>query len=271
MAKEKAAVRRAPLRDEEPAELFDVPATVLCARCGQPDCAGCSPANEDGSGVVTIVPWERPVGGVWTRLWSTASATTLGADTFFASLPDGELSPAVRFAFLAETLAIVSMMTILAPLAVIALPNVALEVIANPATRASVMRWTALGVPMLALWMVAAHATHGAFLDVGARKLGARPQRRRAFRFGLYACGWDLMAGPLGAVVTLIANGRAATMKLFSLSMTVPSRASTALLRGVYGLTPDETSRARRYGTMAAVGLTILSGLVFVALLIFAS
>jgi len=266
MAKKPAAVRRVRERDEESIELFDVPATVLCALCGQPDCAGCSPADEDGSGVVTIVPWERPVGGVWTRLWSTASATTLGADAFFASLPDGELQPAVSFALLAETLAIVSMMTVLVPLALLALPSIALEVIANPAMRASVLRWTALGVPMLSMWMVAAHATHGAILDVGARRQGARPQRRRAFRFGLYACGWDLMAGPLGALVTLVSSGREAMMKLVSLSMTVPGRASTALLRGVYGLPAEATSRARRFGTAAAIVITLASGVVFVAI-----
>jgi hypothetical protein len=269
MAKEQAAVRRARARDEESLDsLFDVPATVLCAFCGQPDCAGCSPADEDGSGVVTIVPWERPGGGVWSRLWSTASATTLGADAFFASLPDGELRPAVRFALLAETLAIVSMMTILAPLALLALPNLALAVIVDPEARALALRWTAAGVPLLALWMVAAHTTHGAILDVGARRQGARPQRRRAFRFGLYACGWDLMAGPLGAVVTLFAHGRGAVGKLLSLSMTVPGRASTALLRGVYGLSPDAAARAKRLGTIGAIVLTLLSGAVVVAVVI---
>lgn len=270
MGKDQAAVRRARARDEESIDSFDVPATVLCARCGQPDCAGCAPANENDSGVVTIVPWERPVGSVWTRLWSTASATTLGADTFFASLPDGELSPAIRFAVLAEVLAIVSMMTLLAPLALLALPNLALSVIANPAARASVLQWTLLGVPLLALWMVAAHTTHGALLDVGAHKQGSRPQRRRAVRFGLYACGWDLMAGPLGVVVTLIGRGLASTSKLFALSMTVPGRASTALLCGVYGLSKEESERARRYGTGAAIGLTILSGVAFLVVLVLA-
>lgn len=267
MSKENAAARRAHRREDETAELFDVPATVLCARCGQPDCAGCAPGNEGDSGVVTIVPWERPAGSAWARLWSTASATTLGADTFFASLPDGEISPAVRFAILAETLAIVSMMTVLAPLALVLLPNLALDIIADPSARAAALRWTAIGVPALALWMVAAHAAHGALLDVGARSQGARAQQRRAFRFGLYACGWDLMAGPLGAVVTLFTSGREATKRLAGLSMTAPGRASIAYLRGVYGLTKEETASARRYGTGAAIALTILSGAVFIVLL----
>ena len=70
-------------------------------------------------------------------------------------------------------------------------------------------------------------------------------------------------------MVTLVTSGREATKKLAGLSMTVPGRASIAFLRGVYGLTKDETASARRYGTGAAIALTILSGAAFLALLVF--
>ena len=267
MAKEEGSVRRARVRDDETLDVFDVPAAVVCAFCGQPDCAGCSPAGADESGVVTIVPWERPVGGVWTRLWSTASAATQGAETFFASIPDGEISPAVRFAILAEVLAVLSMMTVLAFLAVLALPTLAVQMLKDPDLRSAMLRGAALGVPLLAGWMVIAHTTHGAILDVGARRQGARPQRRRAFRFGLYACGWDLMAGPLGAAVTLASKGRKAMLELVSLSMSVPGKAQTAFLRGVYGLSAEATARVRRIGSIAAVVLAIVSSAVVVGIL----
>lgn len=266
MAKDKAAVRRVRARDDEALDFFDVPATVLCALCGKPDCMGCAPGDESGSGVVAIVPWERPGAGVWSRLWSTANATTLGAESFFAALPDGELRAAVRFALLAETLAILSMMAVLLPLAILALPNLMLEVIANPSMRVSALRWMAMSVPLLATWMVIAHTTHGAILNVGARRQGARSQQRRAVRFGLYACGWDLMAGPLGAAVTFASKGRAAMLEVLALSMTVPGKASLALLRGVYGLGGDAAAKARRHGTIAAGVLTVASGLIVVAL-----
>src|SRR5262249_4156726 len=160
-------------------------------------------ATETESGVVAIVPWERS-GGLWTRLWATANATTQGAEAFFAVLPDGEVPPAMRFAVLAELLAVLSMAMLLVPLAALGLPNLALDVLQNPSRRGSALRWSPLGVPGLALWMATAHVTHGAALDVGARRQGARPQRRRAVRFGLYACGWDLMSGPLGALMMLV-------------------------------------------------------------------
>lgn len=260
-----AGVRRELARDDE---AFDVPAAVLCAFCGQPDCAGCAVATEEGSGVVAIVPWERPIGGVWSRLWATSKATTLGAETFFAVLPDGALPAAVQFALLAEILAIVSMIVALLPVAALALPSLTLELARSPAARASALQWLALGIPALTVWMVIAHALHGAALDLGARRQGARPERRRALRFGLYACGWDLMAGPLGAVITLATNGRKGVEQLLSVSMRVPGKASTALLQGVYALRPEAAQRARRAGGIAAIALTVTSGIAAVALLI---
>jgi hypothetical protein len=243
-----------PLRSEDEAvdSLFDVPAAVLCAFCGQSDCAGCLPNEEASSGVVAIVPWERPGGG-WSRLWATANASTQGADAFFAALPDGEVSPALRFAMIAEMLAVTSLVAVAAPLVALALPNVALEVIRSPATRGSALRWLLLGIPVFATWMVLAHATHGVALGGGAKRQGARPQRRRALRFGLYACGWDLMTMPIGWVVTLLQKGIKATVDLASLSMRVPGSASMALLQGVFGLTEADAKRARRPGTAAGV------------------
>jgi hypothetical protein len=270
MAKDFAG-RRTP-RDDDPVDsFFEVPAAVLCATCGQSDCPGCTAATEHESGVVAIVPWERR-GTLWGRLWATATATTQGAEAFFAVLPDGEIPPAMRFAVLAELLAVGSFFVLLAPLAALALPNLALEILRSPPLRWSALRWVGLGVPLLALWMVLAHVTHGAALDAGARRLGARPERRRAVRFGLYACGWDLMTGPLGGLVTLVSRGAGALAELFELSVRVRGRAATAMLQGVYQLSPDKVARARRGASIvagllvalfsAAVVLTIVLGLV---------
>lgn len=267
MARSPARSRRDSLHDEA----FDVPAAVLCAFCGQPDCAGCAAGSEEGSGVVAIIPWERPGAGALSRLWATSKATTIGAEAFFAVLPDGALPPAMRFAVLAELLAIVAMMTALLPVAALALPNLTLELAQDPSARANAMRWIALGVPALTAWMVLAHAAHGAALDLGARSQGARPQRRRALRFGLYACGWDLMAGPLGALVTLLSSGTRGLSELLSASMRAPAKASTALLGGAYALRPEAVARARRAGSAAAVTLALASGAIVVALLIWLS
>ena len=55
--------------------------------------------------------------------------------------------------------------------------------------------------------LVAAHVAHGWALDLGARRSGARGATTRALRFGLYAAGWDLVIGPLGAVVVAAKEG----------------------------------------------------------------
>jgi hypothetical protein len=255
-----ARLFRAPQLHEEPPDIFDVPAAVLCARCGQPDCTGCEDPDE-GSGVVAIVPWERP-GGTWQRLWATARATTLEADSFFAALPDGPVRRAVGFALLAELLAVGSMAVFLVPIFAIALPGLAAAVVSDPLLRARVIFWFAVSVPALAVWMAIAHAAHGFALDVGARRYGGRSQRRRAIRFGLYACGWDLMSGPLGALAAAFSEGRKAAGAALSASMRVPARATLALLQGVYALAPANAARARRWGTWAAIAVTVTSAFV---------
>lgn len=260
-----SAPKRAPVVVDDDG-LFDVPATVLCAFCGQADCTGCEREPEQASGVVAIVPWERPGASAWARLWATATASTQGADAFFSSLPDGPIAPALGFAVVAEVLAVTSMLIAVMPLGVLALPNLAIDVATNPTTRATALKWLVAGVPTVAAWMVLAHAAHGVALDLGARAAGARSQRRRATRFGLYACGWDLMTGPLGGLVVLVSRGAGAALDLFSLSMGVPGRASTALLSGVYGLRAGDAAKARRAGTAVAIVTAVVSGLVVLAL-----
>jgi len=250
--------RRAPRDDDGVDSWLEVPAAVLCAACGQADCPGCAVASEGESGVVAIVPWER-AGGVWTRLWATAIATTQGAEAFFAVLPDGEVPPAVRFALLAELLAVLSMAMLLIPLLALVQPGIALAVMQSPSLRVSALRWIGLGVPALALWMILAHVTHGAALDAGARRQGASASPRRALRFGLYACGWDLMSGPLGALMMLVTRGLGAALEVAELAMRVPGRASTAFLSGIYHLPPDRMARARRSGSAAAAMLIVMA------------
>src|SRR5271166_4550941 len=93
-------------------ELVDseVPAAVVCAHCGEADCPGC--LNEiTKSGVVAVVAWERPGAPALTRLWATARATTFDAETFFQTLPDGPIVPALRFAVVSELIASAAMAT----------------------------------------------------------------------------------------------------------------------------------------------------------------
>ncbi len=269
---------RAPPQKDEP-DIFDVPAAVLCARCGQPDCVGCEDPFEEGSGVVAIVPWERP-GPMWRRLWGTARASTEGAESFFAALPDGPVNRAAGFAVLSELLAVASMVLLLVPVGAFVLPSLAAAIVSDPLLRLRALFWASVAIPALAAWMVIAHTAHGVALDVAARRHGGRSQRRRAIRFGLYACGWDLMLGPVGLVLSVFApaaktsGGTSASPQWTSATsaspqwtkgaglaatVRVPTRAATALLQGVYALSPATAQRARVFGTRAAVVMTVVS------------
>src|SRR6186713_1593071 len=90
--------------DEGALDLSEVPAAVVCATCGLPEC-NCEVDRPSAfSGVVAIVPWERPGGGWLSRLWATAKLATLSPESFFAALPPGGALAPLAFACLAELL-----------------------------------------------------------------------------------------------------------------------------------------------------------------------
>lgn len=75
-------------------------------------------------------------------------------------------------------------------------------------------------------------------------------------RFGLYAAGWDLVVGPLGAVVVAWKQGGAAALSLVSVGVGLPGRSARAFLRGCYGLTDASAGPALRASVVAAIVAT---------------
>ncbi len=169
-------MKDARIRSKAPVErddLFDtdVPAAVVCAHCGDADCAGCR-NEQTRSGVVAIVPWERPGAPAMARLWATARATAFESDRFFESLPDGPIAPALRFAVVSELIASAGMALVaIAPVALVA-PRWLKHLLVDDASLS--LRLAVAGVCTLASILVAAHVVHGWALDLGARRSGAR-------------------------------------------------------------------------------------------------
>jgi hypothetical protein len=251
----------APQELDELEPLEDVPAAVVCALCGDADCPGCQ--NERSrSGIVAIVAWERAGTPVMTRLWSTARATTREAEAFFGTLPDGPIAPALRFALLSELLAASAMIALWIPVAAIVAPLWLRHVAFDGVARSLALRVLTLAIPALATLLVAAHAAHGLALDRGARKAGAPSTRRRALRFGLYATGWDLVIGPLGALVVALKEGLGPAIGIAQQSMGLPSRSARAFLRGCYGLEGILARKAQASSTAAAIVATIVGAIV---------
>jgi len=257
-------------RESEELVEADVPATVVCAHCGDADCPGC--LNElTRSGVVAVVPWERPGTSAWTRLWATARATTFDADRFFETMPDGPLGPALRFAVASEMIASAAMgLLLFVPLTILA-PGWVKHVLLDDG--GLLLRVVVAGVPALAALLVAAHVAHGWALDLGARRSGARGATTRAIRFGLYATGWDLVIGPLGAVVVALKEGLRASFSIAGVGMGLPGRSARAFLRGCYRLEGRSAQPALRASYAAAVvatavGTIAVFGALVVALMI---
>ncbi|MFW5739625.1 MAG: hypothetical protein ACOC1F_04600, partial [Myxococcota bacterium] len=69
----------------------------------------------------------------------------------------------------------------------------------------------------------------------------------------------------------VFAEGPKAAIALVPLSIDVPSRASTALLRGIYKLEPPKLVRARRFGTTIAVAVSVAAAFVVLAMLTLAA
>jgi hypothetical protein len=227
-------------------ELLDVPATVLCAFCGDPDCGGC--ANDlSRSGIVSVVAWERPGVSGLSRLWSTARSTTRDVEGFFELLPDGPLIHALRFALICELLASSALVLTFISLAAVVAPSFVRDLVLDPGSRAIAVRLVFVGLPAFAGLLVLAHAVHGLSIHVGAARVGSRGSRSRALRFGLYACGWDLVMGPIGFVVVALKEGLRAALDLGGALSGLPTRATIAFLRGCYRL--DGAAARRALGT----------------------
>jgi hypothetical protein len=247
-------------------ELLDVPAAVVCANCGRPDCAGClvdEPTQP--SGIVAIIPWERPGSSWLARLWATAKVATLQHRSFFAVLPDGDLGPAFGFAVAAELCAVLGLTVLFGGAAALVLPDLVHAALADAVLRETLLRGLLIGLPALALFMVAVHALHGLALDASARRAGSG-RRGRGARFGLYACSWDLVTLPLGLAILAFGDGLGAALKAAPLGVNAPLHAAQAYISGVHGLDADRARWASRramrltgFGLLAAMALGSLA------------
>src|SRR5687768_15061273 len=156
--------------DEGSPELVEVPAAVVCATCGLPECDCDADRPSAFSGVVAIVPWERPGGAPLSRLWATAKLCTLSPAAFFSALPPGRVLAPLAFALLAELLAAFGLCLTLGGLALFILPALGPTLAESAELRGAVGRAVAWGVPGLSLLMVVVHGAHGLALDAAARR-----------------------------------------------------------------------------------------------------
>ncbi len=247
--------------DESALELVEVPAAVVCATCGLPDCNCELDRPSAFSGVVAIVPWERPGGTLLSRLWSTAKLCTLSPAAFFSALPPGGAVAPLGFAVLAELLAALGLSLTLGAVAVLALPALGPQLAESAELRSTVGRVVAWSVPALAFAMVLLHGSHGLALDAAARREGSR-QSGRGLRFGLYGCGWDLVTLPLGLLLLTLTDGPITALRHSARGLTAPNSAALAYLAHVHHFEREVAVRVSR----RAVGIVFVPMVALVVL-----
>lgn len=261
--------------DDDAFDTAEVPATVVCARCGSPDCLGCEAPDEvtHPSGVIAIIPWERPIGSAWSRLWSTALAVTLRAEAFFGPISKGDIASPLRFSIACELIAVSSVFLTLAATVFAIIPGLTIDMMSDPSARSLVIKIVLLAIPGLTSLLVVGHLLWAWSLDFGARRAGARSHRSQALRFGMYTTGLDLMSSPIGLLHALITQGSFTASRMLPAAIETPAVAARALLRHVYHLADQPAARARRFSTIVVwisaplMVLTLMTALALAILL----
>lgn len=177
-----------------------VPPVSVCVRCGLALCGGCAPALSEG---VPPLAWEGSPRNWVERLWQTALSSSTEPERVFGELGAGPVAPALAFAVLAETLALGSLVLLGSAALWLVAPDLAGQLIHHPGA-------VTAGLALLAgsvLLMLVLHVLWGICLDLGGALGEGRVDVRLGARFGLYACGWDLMTSPLGLFWSMLASG----------------------------------------------------------------
>jgi hypothetical protein len=170
------------------------------------------------------------------------------------------VSSALAFALVCETVAVGGLGIGGGGLALAFLPELPRLLLDDHALRMTVIRGITFGGLLLVVAMVGVHAAHGLALDFAARRHGTR-KRGRGLRFGLYACGWDLITLPFGLIALALVEGLASARHAVPLGLTAPLQSAEAYLVGVHGLAPNlARAVARRAARFTAVPLlTVLT------------
>ena len=173
----------------------DIPPAIACARCGNQSCEGCDPEPEAPPNNSRIaLPWEEEGRGFFSRLIETSEISAVRPDVAFGGLATGKVSLALWFAVWCELWAVASFTLVWAVGFYAAFPFVARQMLSSPAALVLVVSI----LLVLSAFVVFVHALWGVGLEWGIARAGGQADMNRGLRFGLYACGWDLLTSPAG-------------------------------------------------------------------------
>jgi hypothetical protein len=228
-----------------------VPPVSVCVSCGLSTCSGCAPV---GAPTRSVLPWEDSRRHWLVRLWQTALASGVEPERMFGELAPGRVAPALGFALLAETLALGSLGLLGGAAVWLALPDLASQILRHPEALGAV---SALFVGSVLL-MLLLHLIWGISLDLGAAFGSGKTSVRHGARFGLYACGWDLMTSPLGLLCALLFAGPVRGLRPVGAAARAAGPAQRAYLTICRGFDAAARRRALRLA-VAAVGSVVVA------------
>jgi hypothetical protein len=229
------------MRRAESMDDGEVPPAVTCPICRRSECSGCEPAVAPPE-VVTLT-WEKASGSWLHRLFDTALATSVAPERTFGELSDGSVRPAFVFAVVAEAFAIGSLALVAVVVFAAFAPELALRTLLDASAR-----WLLLGVVALAIaLMVGLHAIWGVCLELGARASERGSRWAQGARFGLYACGWDLLTSPAGVFHGLASRGVRGAWPPIGRAIRAPRRAMEAYLERCRRLDRAAQHRGKRF------------------------
>lgn len=242
----------------------DVPPVVACASCGSAACDGRCTTVPPKEAKEALLPWESGDSPALYSLFETARATAVAPEHSFGRLAQGSLKQAFWFAFLCELLALFSLFAVGVGGAALLFWRLAVQLLVDPRA------WGVLlfALPLLSLIMVALHAIWGLVLERSVGGVGRSTDANRGLRFGLYACGWDLLTSPLGLFASVLAHGPEGLWVPIAAAR-VPRRAMHSYLETCRGLTPTERAAALAHSarfalvSFACLGFGCLSLLVY--------
>ena len=220
-----------------------LPPVVICAVCRRTECSGCEEkvgAQELGP----VLAWEGADN--WgARLWKTALACSTAPLRTFGELPEGQLASAFAFAFIAESIAIGSLGAVATAITFFVAPGLLNRVLMDRAASALIVT---AGLVLVTL-LVVLHVVWGLCLEAGTATTGGSAKWRLGMRFGLYACGWDLLTSPAGVLQGLLSRGPTAAWSPVGAAARVPRLAMRAYLVDRRHF----ESRAQRRATLISV------------------
>ncbi len=223
---------------------FEIPPSIVCAICGLSSCDGCSIHNEEALDTSCQLPWESPQLGVLTRFFETAHLSATQPEQVFGTMAAGSIRLPLSFGLLAESLAVGSFSALWLTAFYWFFPQFTQNLLSTPLA----LTLAFIILSGLIVCVVAIHLLWGVFLEWGVGRVGVKASYNQGMRFGLYACGWDLLASPAGVLLSGIYLGPRQIKKLISSSIQVPRRALHFYLSLARSLNEQDERHALRAG-----------------------